>query len=41
MPATVGAAMLVGGGHAGEQGIAFQVISWYQSIYPNYMAPLI
>ena len=23
----------VGGGHAGEQGIAFQAVSWYQSVY--------
>ena len=33
--------MLVGGGHAGEQGIANQAISWYQSVSPDFVAPYI
>jgi hypothetical protein len=31
----------VGGGHAGEQGIAFQAVSWCQSVKLDFVVPFI
>ena len=33
--------MLVGAGLAGEQGIAFQAVSWYQSVQLDFVIPFV